>query len=81
MTSISVDIDADDILGQLSTREVEQLFKRHLPNQGVTVGPGLGEGDKTSERFVEAAYLAAKSFADCPQAIRDLMWHVHGRAI
>ena len=81
MTSISADIDADDVLEQLSAPEVARLFKRHMPNQGVTVGPGMGEGDKASERFIEDAYLAAKALADCPPAIRDLFWHVHGRAI
>lgn len=76
-----VDIDADDVLEQLSEHEVAQLFKRHMPKLGVTVGQGMGEGDKVTDRYVEEAYLAAKSLADCPAAIRDLLWNVHGRAI
>lgn len=79
--SASIDVDADEVIEQLSAREVAELFKRHLPKQGLSVPMGSGDGDKRLDRYVEDAYRAAKSMPDCPPAIRDLFWHVHGRAI
>jgi hypothetical protein len=78
---VSVDIDPDDVLGQMDTKEVVELFEQHFPRQSVIVRQGMGDGDKPLSRFIEDAYLAAKAMPDCPPAIRDLLWHVHGRAI
>lgn len=78
---VSVDIDPGDVLGQMDETEIVELFEQHFPRQRVICRQGMGDGDKPLARFVEDAYLAAKAMPDCPPAIRELLWHVHGRAI
>lgn len=79
--SAEVEVDVDEVIERLSQKQVTELFKRHLPKQGVSVPQGSGDGDKRLDHYIEDAYRAAKAMPDCPAAIRDLFWHVHGRAI
>lgn len=79
--TMSVDADVDDVIERLTTKELTAVISKHLPKTGISVERGLGEGDPQVERFVENAFLAAKAMPDCPKAILDLLWHVHGKAI
>lgn len=80
--SAEVEVDVDDVIERLTQREVAELFKRHMPKQGVSVPPGVGEGDNArANTIIERAYIAARQMADLPREVADLFWHVHGRAI
>lgn len=81
MPYVSVEVDPEDILSDLSDKEVLQIMQRRLPRQGVAMPEGFGEGDASMDSYVERAFLAAKRMANVPREIADLFWHVHGRAI
>lgn len=73
----TIEIEIEEYLHEVSTKDlVEELASRDK-----SVPRGMGDGDTPASRYVEDAFLAAKAMGDCPQAIKDLLWHVHGRAM
>lgn len=82
--SISVDayVDPNDVLEGLREDDLIELFSRHVPDRGVLVPLGIGDGDLSQlQGCVDRAFEAARAMPDCPQAIKDLLWRIHGRAI
>lgn len=80
--SVDADVNPDEVFDSLTDNEKAELFSKHMPRTGVVVPLGAGEGDQSIvNRYIEQAHLAATQMADCPQAFKDLLWHVHGRAI
>lgn len=81
----AVDVDLEDVLEDYSEAEALATFERHFstraPAKGSSVPVGFGTGDPPPDRYIDAAYLAAKAMPDCPRPIADLFWHVHGRAL
>ena len=72
-----IEFDPGDYLHEVRTNElIAELARRDK-----VVPPGAGDGDISSSRRVEEAFIAAKAMPDCPQAIKDLFWYVHGRAM
>lgn len=80
-----IDIELDDLASDLDAEHVAYLAEK----KGLRFNVGPGDGDASIDRVVEEAYRAARAMAyraaramaDCPAAIRDLLWKVHGRAI
>lgn len=73
----TIEIDIEDYLHEVSTKHlVDELARRDK-----SVPRRMGDGDIPASRYVEEAFLAAKAMGECPQAIKDLLWHVHGRAM
>lgn len=80
--SVDVEVDVYDVLESLEDHEiVEILGERKGSELALPVATGSGPGDPPPSRYVEAAFLAAKALPDCPPAIKDLFWHVFGRAL
>jgi hypothetical protein len=74
--STCVDVDVDVDLDEFDEEDlVEELRARGTAITAETTPP------EPHDRYVERAYLLAKQLPDCPQEFRDLLWHVHGRAI
>lgn len=80
-----VDVDLEDVVEDLTDDEIvaelERVLRRRQSKRTVTVPNGLGDGDPSASRYIEAAFLAAKRMADVPRELADLFWHVHGRAL
>lgn len=76
---VSVDVDIDDIIESATPEDIKKLVEAIGSDSAPTTCTGVG--DPTPARYVEAAYLAAKSMQNLPRPIADLLWHVHGRAI
>ena len=82
MPYVRVHIDADDVLEELSDSEIEEELKRRRKTVDLSVPLGAGDGDASFlRRLVDQAEFAARSLGDCPMPIKDLLWHVHGRAL
>ena len=82
-TSVEVELSMKDLAAELTDAQIREIIAIKA-GEGKATGatpPGLGKGDPPESRYIEAAYLAARGMADCPSPIRDLLWHVHGRAI
>lgn len=75
---VEVEIDVDDVLSEISDNDLRELCEA----RGVAAADLVaGEGDPTPERMVTDAEMAARQLPHCPQAIKDLLWRVHGRAL
>lgn len=82
MPYVSVHIDAEDVLEELSDTDIEKELKRRQKTLALSVPLGAGDGDATFlQRLVDQAEFAARGLPDCPAQIKDLLWHVHGRAL
>ena len=79
--TVSAEVDVEDVIEDIPVTLLEKELKRRAPRTGLTVEHGMGEGDIQPQRYVESAFLAAKALPDCPQALKDMFWHVFGRAI
>lgn len=73
----SIEFCPEEYLDEVST---ETLLKE-LVSRDKTVPPGAGDGDPPTSRYVDAAARDARDWADCPQSFKDLLWHVHRRAV
>ena len=72
-----VEVDIECLVDSLDGEELVEIVK----DAGYDVRP-LGDGDSArAENLIERAYLAVRRMADVPAEVRDLFWHVHGRAI
>lgn len=81
-TEVEIDVTLKEIADQLTAEQLAEIIG-FMKNKGkpTSVPVGMGKGDPPEFRYIEAAYLAAKAMDNCPPAIRDLLWYVHGRAI
>ena len=73
----TIDFDPEDYLSEVRT----EFLVAELDSRSKNVPRGQGDGDPPNFRYVEAAFIEAKALPDCPPAIKDLLWHVHGRAL
>lgn len=74
-TEVAIEIDdlVDDVIEQASP-ETKAKIREAFSLDRAPTGSRL-------DAIVEQAYNAARQMADLPREIRDLLWHVHGRAI
>lgn len=76
MTTVSIDVDLNDVLSRLDDDEVREL----LSDYGAPAF--VGEGDAARrEHIIERAYTVALNLPELPREIRDLFWLVHDRAL
>lgn len=68
---VEVEVDMDDF-------DNEELIDALRSREALVSAPSAPE---PANRYIERAYLFARDMPDCPQAFKDLLWHVHGRAI
>ena len=74
-TNVDVEYDVD-----LTVQEVfDGLTEEGKIELSSMLGYKRSPGDHA--RTIESAFLSAKSMPDCPQALKDLFWHVHGLAM
>jgi hypothetical protein len=74
-----VDVDLDDIAGEMSREDVLELAERKgMLDKGIFAGEG---GDARLRGIVDAAEREIRRMPHVPRELLDLMWHVHGRAI
>lgn len=73
---VDVDVSLDELAKNLTREDLA-----YMAQAKGCCAPGTGEGDPGADRYVDAAEAAARQLNDCPRAILDLLWHVHGRAI
>ncbi len=81
---ITIPVDDIDLsMGELAEMLSDEQWSELCRLKGTANGPepGKGKGDPPESRYIEDAYLFALGMPDVPQAFRDLLWHVHGRAI
>jgi hypothetical protein len=81
---IDTEVDMEDVLDSCSRDELRELIEKaqaRLYKTKASTVPEISEGPFAPERIVESAYLAARDMRECPAPLRDLLWHVHGRAI
>lgn len=72
-----VEVSLDELADELDTQDITYIIQK----KGLRAPAGIGDGDPTADRYIEAAYRDVLAMSDCPQSVRDLLWHVHGRAI
>lgn len=76
-----VDVDVDEVLESLDQEEIRELLAKHSARDSESVPPGFGKGDKSLERVIEDAFLAAKAMPIAPEPIRILFDRVFGRVM
>jgi hypothetical protein len=68
-----IEADVDIPLSEISDEDL----KEELADRGI-----LHLGPENAEKYIEAAYTDALSLGKAvPKSLRDLLWHVHGKAI
>ncbi len=78
--SVSVDVNVDEIIEDLSKSDRADLIAKLLEDTAVPFG--LGDGDTSrATNIIERAFLAAQKIPNIPAELKDLFWVVHGRAM
>ncbi|AVH90194.1 hypothetical protein [Stenotrophomonas maltophilia] len=75
--TVDAEIDLDDLVANLSAASKDYLASM-LKVKGEAARAPDG---RTFEQIIEAAFYEARAMSPVPQALADLFWVVHGRAM
>lgn len=70
MPMVYVDVDLDDF--------DDDDLAQECKSRGISV---LADSLNDHAAIVERAYMKARQMTDLPAELKDLFWHVHGRAL
>lgn len=76
---VEVAVDVDEVIRNMSDDEAREVARKAGAVPGAL---GFGQGDQARIRnIIDSAERALRAMPAVPPELKDLFWHVHGRAI